>query len=266
MKQIRQARSKLNGIVFYSNIFPVIGLEAYYDDAGKIQTRLTFTPVDEIDQCFEEGNASRRAKRSVIVFDIFLIISSIIISIFTKNFTFTISSILFSIFASRNLLDLMEFSYKKKIKNGYEYWILKFHAAEHMAVNAYEKQQKVPTMEEVRKASRFSIKCGSQGILFKTFWFLILAIAIPLLSYFDIITYMIGIAIISIILNVADNNGWLVFLQVFTTKKTTDKELALAVEGLKQFEIMEELLIKEDEMTLLRQYPNDFPICIFKEI
>lgn len=41
MKKFESARSKKNGIVFYSNIFPQIGVETTIDENGKLQSMLT---------------------------------------------------------------------------------------------------------------------------------------------------------------------------------------------------------------------------------
>ena len=49
--------------------------------------------------------------------------------------------------------------------------MFKFHAAEHMILNAFRELDRLPTAEEVRKSSRFSNTCGSteSALLINTF-------------------------------------------------------------------------------------------------
>jgi len=56
----------------------------------------------------------------------------------------------------------------------------KYHAAEHMALSAYEKYKRIPTIEEVKKEDRFSPICGSNILSENAFLSLIASLFITL--------------------------------------------------------------------------------------
>lgn len=241
-KKITRAQSKKNGIIFYSNTFPCVGLETFFNDSGNMQCRLVPTHPDELMDSLgiptEKGPTFNW--KSLIIFDIALIISSIIAFIFSQNFGLVLAAIWFSIFVSFDLYKFAKHSYEMKSKNGKERSLAKFHAAEHMAINAYQKLQRVPTLEEVKKISRFIAKCGSRKITSRIFATFMITIVMATLYSYNSLIYLIALVAITIFSVLAEHYGWLIFLQVFVTSKPTAKELKLAIEVLKQFEFMEE--------------------------
>jgi len=260
-KIIFEARSKENGIVFYSKIFPSIGSETFFDDDGNMKSRLISTQLDEwfdISEVLNEKDATYR-KRNLMIFNIFLIFFSIIAFVFSGNFGFVIASIFFSEFGSYDFYRFARISYEMKTKNGSKRSTSKFHAAEHMAINAYIKLQKIPTVEEVKTFSRFSKKCGSRKIISRIFYCSMISIAMAFLPYYNFLIYLIAVLLITEFTRVAEKNGWLAFLQVFITSKPSNKEIELAVEGLRQFEIMEEQLKKIEQDFIKMELTHDLP-------
>lgn len=241
-KKILRAQSKKNGIIFCSNVFSFIGLETFFNSSGNIQCRLIPAYLDELMDSLgvyieKEPTFNRKG---LIIFNIALITLSIIAFIFSQNFGLVLAAIWFSIFVSFELYKFVKHSYEMKSKNGKERSLAKLHAAEHMAINAYHKLQRVPTLEEVKKFSRFTPKCGSRKTFSRIFATFMITIVIATLFSYNSLVYSIALVAITIFSVLAEHYGWLIFLQVFVTSKPTDKELKLAIEGLKQFEIMEE--------------------------
>lgn len=242
-----KTRVTKNGIVFLTKQFNFRGVEAYFDDDGKIRTRSASTDEsshldDFLGIHLEKGN--RVNKKKVIIFDIILIIFSIIGFAFNKNFFLILAAMYFCVFVSSNFLNILKISYDMKVKKENKV-TAKLHAAEHMLLNAYEKLQRVPTLEEAKKFSRFYKNCKSAK--FFSFRFMIpsiFSVAIVIAEYNPLIAVMIEL--LSLVLFSSAT-----FLQVLVTSKPSDKELKLAIEGLKQFEEMEEQFAKENLQILL---------------
>lgn len=115
----------------------------------------------------------------------------------------------------------------------------KFHGAEHMSINAYNKLNRIPTLKELKKSSRFSNHCGSNKINGIIIIFAFISFAGPFLIWMGVIKYLIIMMLIPIIIAVLSYVGVMNMLQVFFTNKPTDIELQVALEGLKRYEKLE---------------------------
>lgn len=107
--------------------------------------------------------------------------------------------------------------------------LFRFHSAEHMVINAYEKLNRVPSLDEIHEYSRFNNGCGTNFITLLILLF-ILGFAhsfIPVSLYF-VISYLVSSVIALILLQC----GFLNFLQYFTTSTPTDTELLVAISGM----------------------------------
>ena len=140
---------------------------------------------------------------------------SIIISIFimslaaiTREVDYIISAFIFSMFVIENIVYLLyDFSkFHSKYKNTGR-TLAKFHAAEHMAANAYEKYKRIPTLEEIRKASKFSARCGSIIRIRKIVNFTLTALAILTYKYFGASVYFLMIALVVLLMLVTILSG-----------------------------------------------------------
>ena len=241
-KRMGTARSRNNGILFCSNICPFWGIEATVNESGEIQA--LFVSVPEHDSNIAKIIFKRNDLWKIVAFDVLLVM----LSLLAKSFLVTFAAIYFSIMVSLKLFIFVRLAYESKSKNGKLHSFAKFHAAEHMVVNAYNKYQRVPTFEEVKKSSRFNKDCGSNLIMCD----IVLGLSI---SINDAIIGIIGnvfiefillfiMMCITLIVIIGGRKGWLKFFQYFITTPPTDKEIEVAIEGVKTFEKMENDFIK----------------------
>lgn len=108
--------------------------------------------------------------------------------------------------------------------------MLKYHSAEHMAINALNHLGRMPELEELKSYSRFSKDCGSNIVLCIVIFFTVMLICT---FVFNISQSIIVLWLTVNALAVFRHLGWLNFCQYVSTEKPTEKELALAIEGLK---------------------------------
>lgn len=242
-KSVNNARSKSNGIFFYSNTLPRIGTETIRDEEGKITSRTIF---DTVRYEFAENYAEAKKKRFFSKEKIWAInIVLPFIAILFKEISYTLATMFFVFFVSENFWELIELIFQ--IKKGSKINEGKMHAAEHKVINAYRNLQRIPTIEEVRNASRFSKYCGSR-IAFRKAWggaiITLFIIVAPKLGLQNIlITILVGISLWII----GNFFGIFKYLQIFVTNKPSDRELEVAVEAIKEFDKLESKLETEDD-------------------
>lgn len=135
--------------------------------------------------------------------------------------------------------------YEMKSKKGKERAHARYHAAEHMVINAYYKLQRVPTIEETKESSRFSKICGSREIICRIWTYSLASLEMAFIASKSAIVYFVIFIGTIYFSNLAKRKGWLRFLQIFITTSPSDEEIEVAVEGIKYFEKMEEQLSKE---------------------
>lgn len=235
-KYIRGAYSKKNGIVFYSNTIPLISCETFRDESGEIQSRIVLTALVQNYDVEENEKTVTFIKKEIVMFDTILIG----IAMLLKNINAIFGAIYFSLFVSKDFFDFIKTIYQFKSKKGKQYSRCTFHAAEHMAINAYESLQRIPTLDEAKKYSRFSKGCGSNQVLFKVIRFTTLSVLIVLGGIMNPRSYLITVALIFTFMIIAYKKSWIIFLQVFFTNVPSDSELEVAIEGIRNFEAMEE--------------------------
>lgn len=235
-RSIERGYATNNGIVFYSQVFPIICSETYRDDFGKIKTRIIPSVVA---MSLALSKDKTRINRNIIrIFDIVLIILNILFG----RIELVIGAIYFSITISYNMLIFIEFVYDIKSKRGNQRMAGKYHAAEHMAINAYEKLHRVPQLDEIKKFSRFSKNCGSNEILYNLIFYIIIGLLVSFVAPRNIILYIMLAGMTLILMPIIKSNGLLKFLQILTTNKPSDRELEVAIESIRNFEKMEEEL------------------------
>ena len=234
-KHINTARSKSDGIIFYSNQNPLLGVQAVVKPDGTIKSGPIVSIVEDIFGAFGGGSL----KNYVLSLDIVLIMNLLLLgfSFATTNTWIILGCIYFILFASKHFYQFIVFSYA--IKFGELRSLGQFHSAEHMAVNAYNKLGRIPTLSELKKFSRFSDDCGSQQIIWDTVYNTALSLVIlfvgPLNSWIYISTF-IGTVLI---LHLARRFNLLKFLQVCFTNSPSNVELLVAIRGLIEFEQLE---------------------------
>lgn len=242
MNDVNYARSKKNGIVFQSTVFPMINVEAIRDESGQIRVIVIPGIISELFDFLgtlqEEDNQGQNFKRRIIIADLILIV----LSFFTKNVGLIIAAIYFSLLVSQNFFSFAKVSYEMKSWHGKERSTARYHSAEHMVLNAYRDLKRVPTLEEIKRYSRFSEYCGSRIIIGKIVPYGSLCILLAFSSFIPWPIYFILCFMVSFLVAVANKKGWLKFFQIFITSKPTDAELEVAIEGLKYLQKLDESL------------------------
>lgn len=243
MKFVKKARAKEDGIVFYSNVISLIGYYTFRDSNGEIRWTTILTNEDELEKIIEDRE-NRLNKWIIIILDAILVG---IVAIF-KNLFVILGALHFSIFTSRYFFNLINEIYKNKFGEGRFKSKARYHAAEHMVINAYEKLQRIPTIQEARTFSRFYKRCGSNEIIFRTIYYMVLTICFVLIGFLNGWICILIMTISSILIIIADFKKWFRFFQVFFTNVPSDDELEVAIEGLKNSERMEEEISNPDNL------------------
>jgi len=242
MKEIYHARSSKEGIVFYSNTIPDIGIKTYFDESGNIRFRLVNSNKEDLKEFLEAIEKKDNSPLFLAIFNTSLISFSIIFSILTKNFWFILGTLYYVLFVSRYLFRFVENIFTMNKKNINNSSAAKFHAAEHMVTNCYRKLQRVPTITELKKYSQFEKDCGSKELINKIFLYTAMSIAISFQSWYSPYVYACILTVIFLFAVLNKKFNLLRFMQVFITDTPSDFELKLAIEGLKKFEELETYL------------------------
>lgn len=242
MKDINYARSKNDGIVFQSTVFPMLSIEVNRDESGKIHSTVVPGIFDELFEFVgtlqDENNQNRNFKLFVAITDILLII----VGLLTRNVGVTVATVYFSILISRDFFAFAKLIYQMKSPHGKERSTARYHSAEHMVLNAYRDLKRVPTLEEIKHYSRFSEYCGSRAIIYKLVSYGSACILISISNLIPLFVYIYLCIIVAVFIAIANSKGWLKVFQVLITSKPTDSELEVAIEGLKALQELDESL------------------------
>lgn len=251
IKTIDHALSTKNGIVMYSNKYPIIGVRTYYNEDDEIKKEVTIggSILDNIISGNNDIDYNNIIKTERILFTAFCF-ATIILSILFCNMSFFVA--LIGLFYSKTISDyaligveVRSYQKQRKDKNS----IPRFHAAEHKVINAYEKKQNIPTFEEVEKASRFSKKCGTMAFfnnMIRSTCFAVFLIVLSIssasynLSFWQILLVSFFAAFIFYtVFYFIKEFDLLRFMQILVTEKPTEREINLAIEAIKNFEELE---------------------------
>ena len=225
--KVDHSHSMDNGIRFYSKRHKGYVAISTVDEVGNIKTEWTTMKKYKKEKNKHDKIANMKK------FFIFILCVLPFATIFTILLEWAISKdtlLGIRVFLMGNAFMLLgrfvitTFIERKKEKNAY-----KFHSAEHMVLNAYEKLKRVPSLEEIREYSRFSNYCGTNVTtqLVMNFTLMFLCTFISNLLYSNI-----GMLSANIIVIILLQCGFLNFLQKYTTIIPTDKELLVAIEGM----------------------------------
>ena len=242
-----RARSHKNGIIFFSNKFPELCFEITVDNCGKINRRIICEEYIN-----ENCTHSIVFKTLYLVFDVLLIISSFIVSILSGKHGFLVAAIFFAIFVSKDLFDLLSRSYGINSK---EHSTAKLHAAIHMVLNAYETLQRIPKLEEVKRFSRLSKTCECNITFYSIFSHTLMSL-VPIFFWENTLLLIGCNFLIFLLVQAIISVNLLIFLQFFITATPTNKELILALEGLKSFIYIEEKLLNDEQYLFLAKAPD----------
>ena len=238
IKEIQFAKATQNGVIYYSNEKPFLrAYETTINQNGEIETLEresnpfcytgNFVETEEIEEKF--------SYLGVLLFDAFLII----LFTFLKNEQFFISACIFALGVSLRFFRFTNILYQ--MKTNYQS-TARFFAASNMVRNAYVKLQKVPTIEEAKKCSKISKSCTIAFSLSRLISNITILIVITLLSSESFVIYTLLAIGVPVILTLLANWGVFDFVQLLFASKPTDKELEVAIEAVKAFEKMENIL------------------------
>lgn len=241
--KVKRALSLRNGIVFFSNKNLDFISVALIDENENINTEWTDKKIFEKNYFYNYDDKSNYFNYLNLIISLlcFLIPLSIEILLIKE---FNLPRICNSIILCITLKNFFMLYFEER-----KYDSFKFHSAEHMVINAYHDLQRIPTLDEIRKYSRFNNRCGGNYYTH----ICIFAILNYVHSFLPNHTHCIIVTIISIVIvYILNQLGFLNFIQLFTTKPPTDRELKLAIEGLRfweecELQNMEEIYEKTDE-------------------
>ena len=126
------------------------------------------------------------------------------------------------------------------------------HCAEHKAINAYHKLKRIPTMLEVKKASRFSAKCGDVrniGCVQALIVFGLMGMILNLIGVTDtkvIFLYFVTCGIYAMIYDqdLYKYLGW------FSLEKPNDAEIQMAISALELYDKFQSELAENKDKAL----------------
>ena len=252
-KIVKHALSLDNGIILYSNIFPILGVKTYYDENDNIRYEYTRGYPDNF--IFKAVESDNKIRIWAMIFNLALIVFSLFYidigkyALVASFYAFIISH------AISDYIAIILWILRHKIMKKEGYSLSKFHAAEHMVINAYEKKQGIPTYEEIKKSSRITNDCGSMETFNQIFsktlftvltyltveacikfadWFIKTQVDRGPLFYIDLVILILSIIIINAYIYILIN-----LIQILVTSKPTDRELRLAEKAINKYEAVE---------------------------
>ena len=233
---ILSARSSQDGIIFYSSQNPGLGVQAILTPEGKCKTGPIITILEDFFGLLGGGSVMNYviSKKAVIILD--LVILALVC--LTRNISFIFAWIYFAFLASVDVFQSISLAIA--IKLGDLQRLGRFHSAEHMSVEAYNALKRVPSLDELKKYSRFSEHCGSFPSFQKSFNYSILSLFIAIGSLVNLRAYIVMMILTISLLYVVLRYKLVKYLQVFLTNKPTDEELNVAIEGLRELEMLDD--------------------------
>ena len=161
------------------------------------------------------------------------------LSVLTLEFSIILAAFYFGFLGVKEILNFISLVKLYRTPNEKGRTIARFLAAKQKVLNAYaKKDNSIPNTEEVKKASPFSKDCEVQSTI-RTVVHTIIFTGILCLSALDAWLYL-GVVIIYLILYALETKfSYLRVLQFVFMQEPTDKEIALAIEGLRELKIME---------------------------
>ena len=259
-KEITEAFSDVRGICIRSKENPAFFVKTFYDTKDNIVSKVCFKNEKNFSREMDwEQKERKELSKRIELFNkmfkahywkiIFLLLG---LALFLKQFEL-VFIILYSI-ATGFLAALRLFIVEVvniKFNGGAFYDSSKFHAAEHMAVNAYEKHNKIPTLYQIKEESMYSKNCGTSRYYFPVIIgmldtvFLIILFSLKNKVMVNICIICIYLLIRKLLKNSRDS-GLFKEMQFFFTNEPTDRELILAAIAVKKFDKMERFLRQLD--------------------
>lgn len=259
---VKSAASYPNGIAIRSRSCPDLSVKVFQDWQGN--TRRALLPscqtqlysINPFEDFYYEV-----AKKLTIILDIILVLALL----FMKQFGYAILAVSFSLLLSIPLsIFLTEIYILQHTEEGRKN--ARFHAAEHKMVNAYRKYQKVPTIEQIKKASRYTTLCGSLEIIIPLFsqvgLYILLILSNELFSnlYLKLGSMLISGGIAFLLYHYGET--LFQFFEIFLTKTPSNEELEISLEAIKGFVLLEQFLTQEISINEMEEFFDNAELTI----
>ncbi len=240
-RKIAKASSLRNGIVLMSGVTNQLQVKSYFDsDTNTIKTitrwhsdfKLNRKIDEDLNEIVIKRNQVDKLKKVGCSINIVLILYSALIA---RDIHYVCAALFFSFTVAKYLYTCIYMSFKMKANKAARY-----HAAEHMLINAYYKLERVPSLEEIKTFSRFSEYCGSRVVTSIIIGYIPISLAIAFYDEIHIIAYLLICIISFIISKKMLKKDFIKIDQVLFTTPPTDLELKVAIKAL-------DILLKEEE-------------------
>ena len=248
MKQevtINHARSRSDGIVFYSSQEPGLCVTSIVTEEGEYITSPSFMIFEDLFSFLSGEYATTRPKWATAI-DILALVIAIVTSI--NDWIHLPIRIVGALYF---ILTAEKYTYGFLItvlgmKFGSDKTLARFHAAEHKVINAYKRYGGVPSMEELRQSSPYSKDCSSRSVIRSSVIDTMIALAMLLLvkntfMYISVLVAMFILFVLDVKL------GVLLPLQRLVFNNPTDVELTVALNGIKEYDAMEKRIMEARE-------------------
>ena len=236
LKRIRFMQASEDGVTYYSPTGNKISKATLKAD-GTIKKDIIATPFSTFPSYFINVKVLDDPI-TIVLFFVFNL-PLLLLSGYLKSMWLFYTALFFTLFVSYRLFKLLFIIYHMKVSKCL-YKTSKFMAASHMVTNAYKKLQRIPTLEEAKKFSRFSTAHTVALDLGSVFCRIVQFIGICFVPYFDGFKEWFLILILPIVIILISTTGIFNFFQILVTSKPSDEELKVAIEGVKCYEFMEE--------------------------
>ena len=222
---ITYSASNSEGICFFSEKHKGYLSYSTVDESGEIKAEWTTVEKYDKERFSKEDSKEDDFNIFLLLIPLVIIIFSTVLVVLTFKKSIWLSMRILLIAAVLVLISLFLIKYFALRKTN----AFKFHAAEHMALNAYRALNRVPSLEEIYNYSPISNSCGINFTSGCIVMFLLDSFCTFISNYFIEIILLLSVTPIIIFLS---NHGFLNFLQKFTIDEPTEKDLMVAIEGM----------------------------------
>lgn len=252
--KIKSAASYPNGIAIRSVTYPKLSVKIFWDLKENTRRAVLYSNQTMLYSPFPfKDSYFQIAQKVADVICLFLIL----LLLFLKQFGYAVFTLTFALFLSKSLsefiTDVFILNFTEDGKRN-----ARFHAVEHKAINSFEKLQRVPTLSEIKKASRFTVKCGSLEAHLAPMSFATLYLLLILSNelFQDTLIKLFAMLLSACICGVLLEWGDIIFqyLEIFLTREPTEKELTVGVEAIKGYLLLEGILKGETPVEELDKF------------
>ena len=237
MNKIERAEATREYMIFYTSVPTSMGVQSMKTEYGPY-TKVVITVLDDL----LEGMTRALSEYAIVVYDsiwemmkpYIMYALLIVMACLTKDVYNITAMVIFVIATRKYLYDLLCSIFSIKLGSGKPYG--RMEAAKNMAINAYNTRKRIPTMEELRASSRYSVTCPYRKQLTWVSTCAFICLMGSFVSRSSLKVCVIFIVLYGILSFIVKKYELIEYLQFFVTNEPTDEELELAHQGLRLFE------------------------------